>query len=236
MGRPLARRIDPNLDISAHFVRADKLPESLCAADLFEQATPPVIETVIETVIEVGSGKGMFLVAAAEDDPGRNFLGIEIADKYARYAASRLAKRGLTNARVIFGDALEVFRKLPEGSIAEVHVYFPDPWWKKRHRKRRVLNERFLKDIQRVLQPGGRLHFWTDVKEYFDTTLELIAEVTSLAGPIDVPERASEHDLDFHTNFERRTRQSGRAVYRVEFRKPPASFPWPAKVDHPQQP
>lgn len=211
MGRPLARNIDPDLDISAHFVLAEELPESLCAADLFKH--PAAV------IIEVGSGKGMFLVAAAEDDPGRNYLGIEIAGKYARYTASRLAKGELLNARVIAGDALTVFRKLPGDSIAEVHVYFPDPWWKKRHRKRRVLNERFLVDVQRVLMPGGVLHFWTDVKEYFDATLELIAEVTSLAGPTDVAERPSQHDLDYHTNFERRTRKSGRAVYRAEFRK-----------------
>ena len=210
MGRPLARNIDPDLDISAHFLLADELPESLDAADLFERPAP--------AVIEVGSGKGMFLVAAAQKDPGRNYLGIEIAGKYARYAASRLVRREVTNARVISGDALAVFRKLPADTIAEVHVYFPDPWWKKRHRKRRVLNEQFLVDVQRVLQPGGRLHFWTDVKEYFDATLELIAEVTSLAGPRDVAERPSEHDLDYHTNFERRTRKSGRAVYRAEFR------------------
>jgi tRNA (guanine-N7-)-methyltransferase len=211
MGRPLARNIDPDLDISAHFGRAEDLPDSLDAADLFELTAP--------VVIEVGSGKGMFLVAAAQADPGRNYLGIEIAGKYARYTASRLAKRELANARVISGDALEVFGKLPADLIAEVHVYFPDPWWKKRHRKRRVLNERFLVDVQRVLVPAGSLHFWTDVKEYFDVTLELIAEVTSLAGPIDIAERPSEHDLDYHPNFERRTRKSGRAVYRAEFRK-----------------
>ncbi len=76
---------------------------------------------------------------------------------------------------MIHGDAQRVFAEvLPEVSVAAVHVYFPDPWWKKRHRKRRVMNERFLRDVERVLIPGGALHFWTDVEEYFQTTLELI--------------------------------------------------------------
>ena len=71
-----------------------------------------------------------------------------------------------------------------------------------------------------MLLPGGSLHFWTDVEEYFQTTLELVRGSTQLTGPIAVPERAPEHDLDFRTHFERRTRLHGEAVYRSEFRKP----------------
>ena len=77
-----------------------------------------------------------------------------------------------------------LFREwFPAASLAAVHVYFPDPWWKKRHKKRRVLNEEFLRDVERTLVPGGRLHFWTDVEEYFQTTLELIAATVKLTGP-----------------------------------------------------
>jgi tRNA (guanine-N7-)-methyltransferase len=103
--------------------------------------------------------------------------------------------------------------------VAAVHVYFPDPWWKMRHRKRRVLNEKFLREVERVLEPGGTLHFWTDVEEYYESTLELIRTTTSLSGPAAVAESLPEHDLDFRTHFERRTRLHGEAVYRSEFRK-----------------
>ena len=79
---------------------------------------------------------------------------------------------------VVSGDALRVFHELiPDDSLAAVHVYFPDPWWKKRHKKRRVMRESFLRDVERTLQPGGQLHFWTDVEEYFRTTLELAGRV-----------------------------------------------------------
>ncbi len=122
---------------------------------------------------------------------------------------------------MISGDALRIFReRIGEASVAAVHVYFPDPWWKTRHRKRRVMTDEFVKDIQRVLQPGGVLHFWTDVQEYFQETLKLLARSTDLAGPKIPDEQAAEHDLDYRTHFERRMRMHGEPVYRSEFTKP----------------
>ena len=125
---------------------------------------------------------------------------------------------------MIQGDGERFFREfLPPESVSDVHVYFPDPWWKQRHKKRRVLNQAFLGNTQRVLRGDGCLHFWTDVEEYFQATLELTADTTDLIGPFDVPEMAPCHDLDYRTHFERRTRLHGRPVYRATFRKPPSA-------------
>ena len=171
--------------------------------------------------VEVGSGKGLFLAGASRAQPEHDFLGIEVAQKYARYAAAKLARQTSTNALMIHGDALALFRNwFPAASLTAVHVYFPDPWWKKRHKKRRVLNEQFLRDMERTLKPGGRLHFWTDVEEYFQSTVELVAATVQLRGPLSVAEAPAEHDLDFRTHFERRTRKSALPVYRAEFQKP----------------
>jgi tRNA (guanine-N7-)-methyltransferase len=212
MARRALRKIDPTLDLSRHYREASELPTSFAPGQLF-QADQPL-------EVEVGAGKGLFLTAASQAEPQHNFLGIEIGRKYARYAASHLARAGSNNALVISGDALPLFERwFPTASLAAVHVYFPDPWWKARHKKRRVLNEPFLKNVERTLISSGRLHFWTDVEEYFQATLALIAATTTLAGPLPVAERPPEHDLDYRTHFERRTRKSELPVYRAEFEK-----------------
>jgi len=212
MGRRALRKVDPLLDLSQHFREAADLPPQFDRSALFASHQP--------LEVEVGSGKGLFLAAATERQPEHNFLGIEIGRKYARYAAARLARRQASNGLVICGDALVLFRQwFPDCSLHAVHVYFPDPWWKKRHKKRRVMNEQFLRDVERTLVADGRLHFWTDVEEYFQTTLELIGATTALAGPVPVAEKPAEHDLDYRTHFERRTRKSELPVYRAEFRK-----------------
>jgi tRNA (guanine-N7-)-methyltransferase len=212
MGRRALRKLDPSLDLTNHLKTFEQLPQPWDTSLLFSRQAP--------LEIEVGSGKGLFLRNAAGARPETNFLGIEIAAKYAQFAAAMLVKRNLHNGIVVSGDALRIFAELlPDDSLQAVHVYFPDPWWKKRHKKRRVMQEPLLHNIQRTLLLGGSLHFWTDVEEYFHSTLELIAACTNLLGPLDAPEIPAEHDMDYRTHFERRMRQNNEPVYRAEFRK-----------------
>ncbi len=224
MGRRALRPIDPQLDLSRHFAVLESIAQPFDPVAMFGRRAP--------LEIEVGSGKGLFLSAAAAGDPAGDFLGVEIVGRYARFTAARLAQRQLSNARVIHGDAQHFFRTWLTGNSADcatggevhpcvraVHVYFPDPWWKARHRKRRVLNAEFLRDVQRVLAPGGTLHFWTDVEEYFETSLALIAAETTLTGPHPVHEKPADHDLDYRTHFERRMRLHSEPVHRAEFHK-----------------
>jgi tRNA (guanine-N7-)-methyltransferase len=219
MGRRSLRKVDPSLDLSRHLKTLDDLPRPFDAAALFGDESDGNSKNPLE--VEMGSGKGLFLASAAAGHPEHNFLGVELAGRYARFAAARLAQAGLSNAVIVSGDGLKLFRELlPDDSLAAVHVYFPDPWWKKRHKKRRVMNETFVADIERTLRPGGQLHFWTDVEEYFQQTLTLLAEKSRLQGPLDVPERAAEHDLDYRTHFERRMRLHHLAVYRSLYVKP----------------
>src|SRR5262249_39543908 len=153
MPRRALRKIDTTLDLSRHLKQWDDLPRPWNAAALFGREAP--------VEVEVGSGKGMFLLAASQQRPEVNFLGIELAEKYAEFCAARLAKRKIANACVVSADAGSVFAEiLPDACLAGVHVYFPDPWWKARHKKRRVMNERFVRHIERALRPSGLLHFW----------------------------------------------------------------------------
>lgn len=212
MPRRALRKVDPDLDLSFHLKTIDDMPRPWNVTQLFPQDLP--------LEVEVGSGKGLFLNSAAKQNPAHNFLGVEIAAKYARHAAAKLAKNRYKNAIMLSGDAQRLFVEiLPDQSVAAVHVYFPDPWWKKRHHKRRVMNERFIGEIYRTLTQGGSLHFWTDVRERYDEILELIAIHTPFVGPLEVVERLAEHDLDYRTHFERRMRLTDQPVYRAEFRK-----------------
>ena len=208
MPRRPPKKPDPTVDLSTHLLAAAALPAACDPRSLFPAPLP--------VELEVGSGKGLFLATAAATRPDRNFLGIEIAAGYARLAAGKLAAAAATNARMIHGDGTALVRDvLPSACLEAVHVYFPDPWWKARHRKRRVLSDAFLRQVARVVVPGGRLHVWTDVEEYFNETLDLAAATDLYAPPVAEAAKEPEHDLDYRTHFERRTRLAGAPVWRA---------------------
>ena len=208
MPRRPPRKLDPSLDLSAHLLTLDGLSCPCDPASLF--ASPAPVE------LEVGSGKGLFLTTASGRAPERNFLGVELAVGYARLCAGRLASVNRTNARIIQGDGTFLVRSLlPDACLGGMHVYFPDPWWKARHRKRRVLSAEFLQHAGRVLPPGATLHVWTDVEEYFEESMGFAAATGLFAAARVEEPPPPEHDLDYRTHFERRTRLAGAPVWRA---------------------
>jgi len=212
MGRRALPKIDRSIDISAHHSLLEELACPFVAAQFFNREAP--------LEIEIGSGKGLFLLNASGKNPTRNYLGVETAKKYAYLTANRFAANKRSNARMISGDGIRFFAEfLSSQSVDVVHVYFPDPWWKERHRRRRVMQAAVVRDIERVLKPTGELHFWTDVEEYFETTLALLAQECSLNGPFEVAELPAENDMDYRTHFERRMRLNDHSVFRTRFTK-----------------
>jgi len=169
--------------------------------------------------VEVGFGKGLFLLCAAQARPQANFLGIEIERKYQLFTANRLAKRGLVNVRLACTDARIFFRDcIADCSVQAIHIYFPDPWWKKRHHKRRVFTEEFAGQCARVLVRGGELFVLTDVADYFALIQKLLARQPALT-PLPPDQATAAADLDYLTNFDRKYRQEGRAIHRATYVK-----------------
>ncbi|HMP18620.1 MAG TPA: tRNA (guanosine(46)-N7)-methyltransferase TrmB, partial [Gemmatales bacterium] len=167
--------------------------------------------------LEVGFGKGAFLMAMAPLHPEVNYLGIEIDKALALYVASRLAKRNYAHVKVAFGDAGRLLAQhLPDGVLQAIHVYFPDPWWKKRHRKRRVFQDAFAEQAARVIKSGGMLHLATDVAEYFQVMLGVATRRPEFNLVEAGREENSHNQHCVETNFERKARLEGRPVWRAK--------------------
>ncbi|HJP29045.1 MAG TPA: tRNA (guanosine(46)-N7)-methyltransferase TrmB [Candidatus Latescibacteria bacterium] len=125
--------------------------------------------------VELGFGKGRLLLDAAQRRQEHNFIGVEVAGKYLRLAHDRARRRQLTNLRFVHGDAREFVEFfLPADSVRAMHVYFPDPWPKKKHHKRRLLDADFIDQTLRVLEPAGRLWIATDHSEYYEAIVEVL--------------------------------------------------------------
>jgi tRNA (guanine-N7-)-methyltransferase len=170
--------------------------------------------------IEVGMGKGLFLLTTATARPDTNFFGIEIVRKYQLYATTRFALRRLPNVKTVCADARWMFRQfVPEGSVAAVHVYFPDPWWKARHKKRRVFTSGFAADVARILRVGGRLLIASDVEEYFGVMTGIVRALPVFRQLHTEQCTGSLEEAGYQTNFERKARQKGTPVWRAEFER-----------------
>lgn len=170
--------------------------------------------------IEIGSGKGTFLVQQAEIEPNTNFLGFEWAREFWAYAADRVRRRALRNVKLIHADATEFLHwRMPSGIARVIHLYFSDPWPKKRHHKRRVVQDRFLEDAHRVLLPEGELRIVTDHDDYWEWMEEHFARWAPADGsgrflrqPFEKPASASAGEV-VGTNFERKYAREGRPFH-----------------------
>lgn len=140
--------------------------------------------------IEIGPERGSFLFATAALHPERNYLGIERSGPRARRIERRLRENPLPNVRVLWGEAACAIEAcVPEASVAAYHIYFPDPWWKRRHQRRRLLTPEFAAVLARTLEPGGSIYLVTDVEALFRYAMRSLASVSLLAPAGDLPSR-----------------------------------------------
>jgi len=207
------------LDVGEVGIDKDHLPDyHVDRPDPRSWFPPGSVQRPLE--LEIGCGKGTFLVQQAELSPGVNFLGLEYSRPFWAYAADRCRRHHLVNVRLVLAEADFFVRNyLPDGCLRQVHIYFPDPWPKKRHHKRRLIQSPFLRQLSRVLEPEGHIRLATDHAEYFQWMLDHAAAVAELfeVVPLEAPQTSGDELVG--TNFERKYRRQGRPFYAVGLRK-----------------
>jgi len=169
--------------------------------------------------IEIGPGRGWFLVERLEAEPTARMLGLEIRRKWAAIVDRRLAQRGFGGrARVLAEDARWALPRFPAGCARVVYLHFPDPWWKKRHQKRLVLTPELCREVARVLLPGGELFIQTDVVERAEGYEHVVGLDPSFepwpGGP-----RVDENPYGARSPRERKAIEDGLPVVRLRFRR-----------------
>ncbi len=171
--------------------------------------------------IEIGSGKAAFLLNQAMAQPDVNFLGIERAGRYYRYAVDRIGRWSLNNVRIIRTDAAHFLANfVPDSSVECFHIYFPDPWPKKRHHKRRFFCSANLEQLLRCLKPDGSLRIATDHAGYFEQIQEILADHAGRLEEIGfLPTAGADVGEWVGTNFERKYLREQRPIYTIAVRK-----------------
>ncbi len=185
--------------------------EKLDVSEIFEHDFP--------LEVEVGFGTSKFLVEYTGRNPSLNFIGIENSKKMVFNGANKIYNNSRLNARVIHADAVFYLEaKIENESLNRIHIYFPDPWFKKRHTKRRIINEKFLKVCYAALKPKGKLNFFTDHKGYF----EYFSECVSLGNLFKFSTEVADYTP---TSYEEKWLLAGRTINRAILEKNPSFCP-----------
>lgn len=206
----------PIKPLKPYFQVLDDIGDSLDWKEFFGNDNP--------VELDIGCGRGLYIFNAAINNPDINYLGLEIDYREGRRTAKKFQKREMPNARVIGGDCNVFLSKMiKRNSVDAAHVYFPDPWWKKRHHKRRLFTPEFCDLLASVVKPGGFVHSWSDVIEYFEIIEEQMNEHSSFETREAPTQRDPEHDMDYQTSFERKKRKLGLPIYRGLWQRKPLS-------------
>jgi len=197
---------------SPFFLDPDELGTPAAWAAIFGNANP--------LALEIGCGIGDFIARTAADNPGTNYIAIDFYNKGCDKTCRRLHRAGLTNVRVVRDEARKfIAGRIPKGSLRAVHINCPDPWPKKRHRKRRLVNREFATFIGEYLSPGGDFYFATDFDDYGIDVAEFMAGVEGYTNML-APDRYR-HGLEgYHlSKYMMKFLAEGKRIYFVHYRK-----------------
>jgi len=170
------------------------------------------------TVLEIGFGMGETTAAIAQAHPETNYLAIEVHSPGVGSLLKLIAERGLSNVRIVQYDAVEVIEHMiAPAAAAGIHIFFPDPWPKKRHHKRRLIRAPFVHVVASCLAPGGYLHLATDWEDYAQQMLDVLNQEPLLVNT--VPDYAPRLEYRPLTKFEQRGRKLGHPVWDLVYRR-----------------
>jgi len=173
-----------------------------------------------QTILEVGFGNGASLAEMAVAQPNNDYLGVEVHRPGVGNLLRLLKEHELYNVRVICDDAVQVLKhRLPDASLDRVQLFFPDPWHKKRHHKRRIVSPEFAALIARKLKPGGVFHLATDWQHYAEQMMEVLEDATSYYNQAEKGKYSLRPDWRPLTKFEQRGQRLGHGVWDLLFQK-----------------
>lgn len=209
MTRPGRPKLSASTDPGPLFLDWSKRTDPVDFAELFGNTAP--------VELEIGCGRGMFLANESVRRPETNFIGLEVARKVAELAAFRCLNAGATNVRILFMDARKFLTLVPNQSLSAVHVYFPDPWWKRRHRKRRMVAPDVLEHFEQKLVVGGKVLLATDVEEYHRSMQKTFAGFPAFVRREELPPVEASEGPEYLTHFERKFRAAGKWIGRLVY-------------------
>lgn len=180
---------------------------------LFQTAAPK------KWIVEIGFGMGHSLLTMAEQFPEYNFLGVEVYQPGIGAVLNAIQKKGLKNIRVVCEDATEVVSQLSKQTLDGILIFFPDPWPKKRHHKRRLVQLNFVEELIQKLKIGGYLHIATDWQAYADHMKSVLLQVSSLQAVSEAERLAQKILPRSSTKFERRGEKLGHQISEFVYRK-----------------
>ena len=195
------------------------------SADFFTVNPEAIFNSSAPLEVELGAGKGDFIVARAVENPDRNFLAIELSGLVSRMLAVRCGRAGLSNLRVIRMDARSLVNLMLESeSVSTYHIYFPDPWPKERHHKHRLFTPHFVAGLYRTMAVGGTLQVATDVPDYARQIFQLLDESDLVLHSAEVPAPSQ-------TAFGKRFIATGKPIYARTYRKRGAAVSGSAAIE-----
>lgn len=172
------------------------------------------------TIVEIGFGMGKSLAEMAEANPDQNYIGIEVHRPGVGALLKLIGEKGLTNIRIFNHDAIEVLeQRIPKDSLAGLYLFFPDPWHKKRHHKRRIVQPAFAQSIAKHLKPGGHFHMATDWEDYAEHMMEVMSAAENYRNTAGDKAYTPRPDYRPLTKFEQRGHRLGHGVWDLIFER-----------------